>query len=252
MSSLPLIFGIGTAQYPISRSIQFDTVVAVAANGSEQRCVRNVPLFRFSFSYSDLLAADQTSLLNFFNGQLGMRATNWSAALKGITYANLTFEEDTIQWTRRDAITYEGTLKFRQTQNPGFSIPVVGAFPTLSAGLSFQRPYSADWRNLTVAGDQATGERYAFGFYGTSILRFPTRPLRAWHLNYPILADTDVATLENHFIGCQGRWQTFQFTDDTGTVYPFCRYGDDTMTFNYRGPNLTDCSFSIVEYHPTT
>lgn len=249
MATLPKVFGgVGFAQFPVTRQIVFDTRIDVAPNGSEQRFVNNVPLFRFVFPYNSLLGADQIALLNFFNARAGMNASDWTAAMLAQTYANLTFDDDTISLTQQDPLLWNVALKFHQTQNKSYTIPSPTNFPNLSSGKPFQRPYGPQWRSLTVAGDSTTGSRYAYQFYGAGLSNFPSSPLRGWTLSYPVLSDADVATIENFFVGSQGRFATFSLTDDTSTTYAHCRFATDVLSLQYVAPNQTNVQFSIQEF----
>ena len=251
--TLPKVFnGIGFAQYPVTREIVFDTRVDIAANGSEQRFVNNVPLFRFKFPYNSLLGTDQAALLAFFNTQMGAAFSDWSAVLGTQTYANLAFDHDTVQFSQIDPLLWSLQLGFRQTQNPGYPIPSAGAFPVFTSGKRFQRPFAPVWRNLTAFGDSPTGTRYAYRFYGAGLTGFPTTQLRGWELSYPVLSDADVAILEQHFVGSQGRLASFDFYDDQGTLQSFCRYGTDVLSLSYLGPNRTQAAFSVLQFSNIT
>jgi hypothetical protein len=249
--ALPLIFGNHQAQYPVTRRIKFNTRVDVAANGAEQRFVDNNPLFSFSFPFNSMTYTDEQSLLTFFNARLGMFETDWTAILGTQTYANLTFESDTFQMMRSDPLTYELSLNFKQTQNLGYPLGTPTGFPVLTSGLPFQRPYSMSYRNLTVAGDSPTGTRYTYAFRNAGVSGFPPGVLHGWKLSYPVLSDADTAIIEAFFVASQGRYQTFTFLDDavpTPNSYGFCRFGEDELALIYRGPNWTECSFSVVEF----
>ncbi len=249
MPTLPLVRGTGTALYPCKRIITFDTSVCVAANGSEQRWARRAPLFRFEFQYSRMNVTDRDSLKAFFAARLGMDGLDWTAGFCTLTYNNLTFDDDAMEVQQQTNLIYDTILKFHQTQNLGYTIPSPGgAFPSFSWGGSLQLPFASVTQFLTAVGDSPSGPRYTYGFYGTGQTNYPTRGLKRWKVSLPVLADANVTTLENFFVGQQGRYGQFSFTDPMDSVtYTTVRFGEDVLELQYQGPNQTAATFTLVE-----
>lgn len=78
---LPLIFGVGTCQYPVTRRITFWTDVAIAADASEQRSKQRPPLTELVLPYERVNATDLTLFQNFFASQKGEFDTSWGMVL---------------------------------------------------------------------------------------------------------------------------------------------------------------------------
>lgn len=250
MSALPLVRGTAQALYPLKRTIAFDTLVSISANGSEQRSPRcGVPLFRLAFQYQNLSYADLGNLQTFFAGEKGMFASNWQVTLGSTVFANLTFDQDIIEFIEQRPKLYQCALQFRQVQNRAYTIPsALSAFPSLANVTITQLPFSQMFRNVTATGTSPSGANYSYSFYASSLTNYPTRPLRRWKLSYAALSDADLATLENAFVGWQGRYAGFSFTDpDSTTTYAHCRLDQDSMEINYQGPGQAGASLIVTE-----
>lgn len=258
--SLPLVRGAVQALYPVTRRVEFLTDIAVHLNGTEQRFKRRPPLTRFVLPYTRINFADTLAIQTFFEAQRGTAFSDWSFTLGSTTYNGLTFEDDTFT-KREDAgmqTTYSFTLRARQTQNPGVIAGDAGAaFPKLSSGLRAMLPYTQTRRFAVLLNDNPLGPRYSWAFYGgglgpslvqPNIAPFPTGALHAWELNYPVITDADLATIETHFRNQWGAWGLFSLTDpDDGTVYPRCRYDMDQLVVSHNGPNQSSVTLRIQE-----
>lgn len=78
---LPLVFGTGTAMFPVTRRVTFWTDVAIAADASEQRSKQRPPLTELTLPYSRVGSADLTLFRNFFASQKGQFDTTWGMVL---------------------------------------------------------------------------------------------------------------------------------------------------------------------------
>ena len=256
---LPTVFGGATAQYPVTKRFIFDTGIAVAANGTEQRWVRNPPLVQLEVPFSDFMVADRDALLAFHAQERGMGLSNWALNLGVVgsdlgqqLFQNLAFEHDSIDFGENDNLLYGVTLRFRQTI-PDVVIPAPqDTFPQFSGGTVAQLPFGPSWRSLTACSEMPTGRRYSYSFYGpsTGLTNYPARQLRSWKLSYPAMPDLDVVnTLQPFFLGCQGRWRGFTFPDtlDTGNAYPNCRFDTDVLEIVHVSQNRAQCSFVVRE-----
>lgn len=224
--------------YPFTRWNEFVCRVTQASNGSEQRFVVRPPLARFSLPYSNLQIADVASQQTQFNNALGKFTQQITLTLDSTTYTNLTFQQDTFESVIRETALYNTQLTLRQTQNPTWVPPTAPtAYPVLSSGLSAMMPVTSGLRYITWTNDQEAGQHFALSSYGGVFANFPTTALPYWKLDYPVMTEVDLATLENFFLACQGRYNTFAFTDPvTSIVYPNCRLDSDSFEVRYLGP----------------
>src|SRR5678815_1016430 len=76
---IPLVFGSGTAMYPVTRRVEFLTRVHRAIDDTEQRAKIRVPLTRVTLPYH-LNATDMAAFRAFIGTQKGPYAA-WSVCL---------------------------------------------------------------------------------------------------------------------------------------------------------------------------
>jgi hypothetical protein len=113
-------------------------------------------------------------------------------------------------------------------------------FPQIKPGIITQRPYGESLHFLTAKNEIASGHRYAWSWRASA--------LRRWTLEYPAISQLEAGTLELFFDTMQGRLTEFSFTcPRTGTVYPRCRFDQDTIEIRYIGPGHYATSLSVVE-----
>jgi hypothetical protein len=167
----------------------------------------------------------------------------------GTYYGNMALTADSFEATETLSTTYTVKFNARQTQNPGIATPSIGAnYPTLSVGLTAQRPYTQARRFYTMIADQPSGPRYAFEYYDAGFANFPTGALSAWQIQYGALGDNDMATIENFFRGCCGRYGSFTFIDpDDSVSYPNCRFDQDQLTIQMAQYNLSQVSLRVIQ-----
>ncbi len=224
--------------YPFTRWVEFVTRVTQSANGSEQRFLVRPPLARFSLPYSNIQIGDVASQQAWFNAAVGKFAEQITLTLDAKIYNFLTLQQDTFESIIRETALYSTQVALRQTQNQAWTPPVAPtAYPVLSSGLSAMMPVTSGLRYITWTNDQETGQHYALSSYGGPFSNFPAAALPYWKLDYPVMTEVDLATIENFFLACQGRYQTFSFTDPiTGIVYQNCRLDNDSLEIRYLGP----------------
>ena len=66
-----------------------------------------------------------------------------------------------------------------------------------------------------------SGRRYAFGFYGSGLIGFPTGPLRRFSVNFPTVSDVSLAELKTFFEARRGRYEEFEFLDPGGNLMAY-------------------------------
>lgn len=258
MALVPGIRGTTTAEpYPFTRIVSFLTRVNRFANATEQRWMARPPLTSFVLPYSQLLAADKSSMFSFFTGQKGMfdigasiKLTFTSGTGSTVTYDNMTLQADDFTVSASKPLQYNTQIGLRQTQNPGYTYtaPVSPVFPNLAAGVAAMYPFVQVNRYMTMLNEQPTGMRYAEAFFGGGFTGFPSGVLKEWHLSFPVITDADLATHEAFFMSVGGMLNTFQFTDPLdGTVHTKVRYGNDNFSVRYIAPNQNQLSLVLVE-----
>lgn len=250
---LPSVRG-GTTQvlYPFTRRVRFKTMVCVHANGSEQRAAtRGVPLFEGVLNYARLTKAERDSINSFFQN-MGGQLLLWQMTVPQngvqVTYQNLKFAQDVIEWREGPPGLYAATVNWRQVNNAGYTIPVPAAsFPALASGAFCQLPYSPEWRQLTSVNDQPSGWAYAYKWYEANLTGFPSGSVRRWGLSNPSLSDADVVTIENYFVGNLGMWGQFTVTDPEDSTTHTARFANDALEIQYVGFHQTQVSFVLEE-----
>jgi hypothetical protein len=251
--SLPTVRGGAAALYPVTRSIEFLTDIAIALNATEQRAKRRPPLIRWNLPYTRVNATDTAAIKAFFESQKGTFDSTWTFTLDGYSYTGLTFEDDvfTVQEDAGTPTYYSFTLRARQVIQQagawGVSAPG-GAFPAMANGATAMLPYRQTRRFSVLLNDNPNGPRYAYSWFAGGLSGFPTRSLRGWRLTYPVLSDADRGTIQSHFRSQWGKWSAFSFTDpDDATVYPKCRYDTDALQVVYNEPGRSSMTFDIIE-----
>ena len=246
---LPTVRSGGVALYPIARHNNYSTSVAKFVNASEQRFPRTAPLADLELKYTDLQQADRDALKNFFITQKGRFDPTWSFTLSA-TYGNCAFLDDSFEWTEgSNPLLYSLTLRFRQTISSGaVSGSGTSIYPTLSSGVSCQRPFTQARRFRTAVNDTPSGYRYTYGFYGMGLEGFPARALMSWKLEYPALPDADCQTLEAFFAQQRGRYGLFQFTDpDDNSIFTNVRFDMDAFEYRYLYSGVSSTTISLIE-----
>jgi hypothetical protein len=250
MSAVPNVRRTAQALYPLTRLREYSTDVCQFVNGTEQRFKTRAPLTRLKLTYSSLPADDTTGLKDFVDSAKGMFDTTNTITIGTEDLANLTLGQDTIQVTEQESLLYNTQLELRQTQNRGFTRPVVDpVWPTFANGCTAQRPYIQIRRFLTSLVDQASGLRYAWAWYGEGLTGFPDGALMAWELTL-LLDNTDIVTLETFFQSMEGRLRTWSFTDpDDNSVHSHCRFDMDSLEIQAASFNLNRVTVKLREFN---
>lgn len=226
--------------YPFTRLASCLTYVSEFETAAEQRWVGRVPLFAFALPFTSLNGTDKAAWLTFFNTVLGRLAQDITVTLGATTYSNLTLETDDLAVTTKIPLFYDQQLSLRQVRNYPWTIPTVGStYPNLlfgagSATKSSEMPFSQVNSAFTDVNDSPYGQRFAFGWYKTGKTNFPNVLLKSWKITYPVLSLVDAVTLENFFLGCQGRYKTFTFVDPVdGSSNSNVRFDQDSLAIKY-------------------
>jgi hypothetical protein len=247
--ALPLVYGIQPAIGAVTRIVSTSTVVTRFWNGKEQRAAGRQPLIGLVVPFNGIVKSDKNALRLAIAASPGRSAANLSFAFRGTTYTNLTLMKD--QWIAAEQTVgqYVAQLTLRQTIPQSLTAASsLSAYPTLSAGVSLMLPWNQGDNYQTDVNDSPSGMRYAYPWFGGGLASFPTRGLRQWQLSYPMLQDSDLALIEQFFIGVNGQTQSFSFTDpDDGTTYANCRFGQDDLTITHQRYNLSSISSLVIQ-----
>lgn len=247
---LHLVYGSQPALGTVTRTISTSTLVQRNWNATEQRGAGRMPLVNFRIPYDGITKADKDALRLDIAAAQGRAATNLSfGPFLGTTYTNLTLMRDEWEAVERTVGQYTTELQLRQTIPQALTAAgSLSAFPTLSAGVSCMLPFGQGDVYQTDVNDSPSGMRYTFPWFGASLSGFPTRELRRWPLSFPTLIDADLALIEQFFIGVNGRWLTFSFTDpDSGTTYTHCRFGQDELVVSHKRYGLSSIDSLVIE-----
>lgn len=239
MASYPTLASGNVALYPVTREVMFPVQVHRALDDSEQRWQRSAPLNKFRLEYSDLSSADLATIQTFFDSIKGGYDSTWDIALAGVTYSYCCLTHDDLSPSEDDNWKLIVDLKQVKTD----SIPTGSSnssFPTITGAITTRRPWSFARAFLNSIEDSPTGKRYAY-YHRAS-------PLMSWTVGGDRIPDADVTTLLEAFIGWQGKWASFEFTDpETGDTYLTCRLDMDSFKSQAIGPNENSCHLKVVE-----
>lgn len=250
--TLPAVRSGAVALYPIVRQSERKTGLIQFMDGSEQRWKQAAPLARFELAYSNINATDRSGIDAFVASQKGAFDSTWSFALS-TTYQDLAFEDDSITWTEGPQLPgrYSGSIRFRQTITGNAAAAGSGtSYPTINGGVTTQYPFVSTQRYKTEKNTAVTGKQYAYAFFGGGLSGFPTRGLWAWTLNYPVITDSEVATLEAFFALQGGRVGSFSFTDPkNAAVYTKVRFDQDVFEVRAISPNVNSVVVKLAEFN---
>lgn len=244
--------------YPFDRIVSCLTNVVQFQSAAEQRSVARPPLYGFNLPMGSLNAVDRAAWLAYQVANGGRFHTDLQLTLGATTYSNLTLMSDSLTHAQHMSLFYDQVVSLRQVAAANFSSytpPAIGsAYPVFKFGYGSnttsrtELPFSRSNNLLTSVGDSPYGPRYAFSWYGTGLVGFPTTYLGAWKLTYPLLDATDIATLESFFLGCQGMYATFDFTDpQTNTVFHNVRFNSDELAIRYLTVNQYSTEVSLMQ-----
>lgn len=275
--TLPTIRGGSVAMYPLTRGTLLTVAVQKFITGSEQRFKRHAPLEQFQLDYSGLYVVDRDALAAFYFAVLGAYNDTWQFTMPGIlspgtvpanpwvasspsVWTTCTFVEDTFSSVESGPGLYDVSFRFRQVQKGGQPLSLLRAvdlltFPLLGTGATAQRPYTRTVRYHTEFNDNPTGQKYAWSFYDSDMVNYPTRGLLSWTLPYPSIEDWELTAIEAFFVAMNGRWKTFSFTDpdyiDPITMQPITytgvRFDQDTFTYKYLDMNHASTTIHLIE-----
>ena len=248
--SLPLVWGIQPALGQLTRTISTSTVVTTFQNGTEQRAPGRMPLVNFTIPFDGINRADKEALRSAVASAQGRYVALPAFIFAGVTYSNLVMMRDEWQAAERTTGLFTAELMLRQTIPQTLTAAgSLSAFPVLSAGVSCELPFGQGDRYQTDVNESPSGMRYSYPWFGPGALSgFPTRGLRRWPLSFPVLQDSDLAIIEQFFVGVNGQWLTFSFTDPDDTVtYPKCRFGMDDLVVTHQRFNWSGIQSLVIQ-----
>lgn len=167
----------------------------------------------------------------------------------GRLYRNMALEQDTLPMVEREPRLYNFTLTAMQRANRTFTLPTAGAsYPNLAIGLNAQRPYTRAHRYSVLHNYNQFGPQFSWAWIGAGLTGFPANALHGWQLDYAVLSDADLATLENFFMGQWGRYGSFDFVDpDNSTTYHGVRFDSDSLEIHHEQIGVSSLSVRLVE-----
>ena len=129
------------------------------------------------------------------------------------------------------------------------ALPTAGAsYPNLAIGLNAQRPYTRAHRYSVLHNFNPFGPQFSWAWIGTGLTGFPANALHGWQLDYAVLSDADLATLENFFMSQWGRYGSFSFTDSgDGVTYSGVRFDSDSLEIHHEQIGVSSLSVRLVE-----
>lgn len=247
---------ISTGQYPLGRSIDWNTQVVKFTNGESQRWLDRLPINSFVIELSQVHWDDRYNIEVFF-GFVGS-FTEWTFPLVSGFYQNYNFphcvfDQDYIEWVEQAEYPgqYETSIRCKQVAfgggRPfGGSIP----FPSFGPGYTTGYPFSRTVAFSVTRSDLESGNRIGRQLSGAGIATYPTRAMYSWKLTLSTLGDEDLAVLESHFLAMGGGYRTFPFTDPTdrdNRTFNSVRYSDSILKIQYVQYGVYSVTVSLEE-----
>lgn len=237
------------ALYPFVRSVRFVTTVNTFMNGSEQRWPNTGAFYDFSLPMTALNQTDKNNWVSFFAGQRGRFNQNLTITIGATTYSNLTLLSDDLAFTNPSSLLFNQSVDLRQTNSYPYTPTTPGTqFPTFSFGAVAEQPFVQVEGFITSIDDSPYGPRYAYAWYDASLAGFPTSYLQSWKINFGLLSQADMDTLEAFFYSVQGEAVSFSFADPlSGSNIPHVRFDQDSLDIKYLTVNNLSTSVKLVQ-----
>lgn len=245
--AFPTLSGGTTIMYPFAVKYSCLTSVHRGMNATEQRFVTRAPMVEIEATYTNLTAADQSTIQTFHDSQKGAYDSTWTLAFGGRTYTGMRFLADELEWD--ETLPNRWSTRLRMAGFHPALVSPPSTLPVLPSGSATQRPWTKRRTYDTNMIDTPAGGRYALAFRGGGLTNFPTGPALAWSLEWRRTTATAADNMAMFFVSKHGRYGSFDFTDpDTTTTHTGCRFGADELTVQYVGYNA--CSLTaVVEKH---
>ena len=215
-------------QYPITRSVTFQTRVVIHEDTTEQRWPLVVGSESLALNHSNLTLAERDLLIACFEDATGDHDQTVDVLLGAEALNGYHFEGGELSFTERKPGRWETQVTLRKVARAADLGALAADFPVLASGARVQLPYThgRGFDNVIV---RTEGGRYEHARRATS--------LRTWSAGGPCLSSADALAIWNHFSRARGRWKAFGFTDaDSGVRYASCRFASDTLEWRYVGP----------------
>lgn len=241
MATYPDPLTTGTSfRTPLVRKLEFQTGIARGLDTTEQRWAITPGDESFQLLYQDLSTTERNQLLTFLESTKGPFDDTWDFVFQGVTFSHCYFDFDKIDFLEQ-AVTGLSTAKIgiRQKRRAA-DTGTLGTFPVLASGARMMLPYThgRTWDVVAVRTEQ---NRSAWYNRSTG--------LRSWTVGGPTLIDADAQALWDHFRRARGKLTTFTMTDpDSGSTYPSCRYGSDSLEWQYNGPRNNQILTTVEQF----
>lgn len=211
--------------YPVTRTLEFQTGIAVGQNGAEQRWMLHAGQESWTLTYPRLKLSERDSLLAFFDTCKGSFDQTWDFVFAGTTYTGCYFDADKFSAVESAPGMWAATVTIRQVLRAPDAGTLASDFPALSSGARAQFPFTHDHGFDTVSV-KTEGGRFAWYQRATS--------LGMWSVGGPALLDSEAQVIWDFFKLARGRYASFAFTDpDSGTRVTNCRFAADRIEWRY-------------------
>ena len=114
MASFPTLRSGQVTMTPLTRGVEFRTLVYTFRNGSEQRCAERGERARFVLTYANLDGYDVATLRDFWRSAKGAFDATWDIEIDGVTYEGCAFEDDAFTASESKPERYSVSLKVMQ------------------------------------------------------------------------------------------------------------------------------------------
>lgn len=229
--------------YPLTRTPTYSTKIQQFMGDAEVAYVAQLPVVKFTLVYTQIDADSKATIQSFFNSQGGASTSSFSLVVDGITYNNLIFDTDVLEFVQDQVPNHWSVnIPLRQTRpdSSTFAAPSGSpVYPTLASGALTQKPYHVASQFLRATNNMPSGPRFSYSYR--------TDPLKAFTLTYSSITDADLATLEAFFVAMCGRYGLFEFTDVEGNVLENIRFDQDTLPITYKEKNSNSVTVKLCQ-----
>jgi hypothetical protein len=225
--------------HPVTRSLEFQTLVGQGEDGSEQRSMIHAGRESWQLSYPHLSLAERDTLITAFEAAKGSFDETLSFTFLGTTFTGCYFDADKFSAVESLPKLFAANVKLCQVIRAPDSGSFPSDFPALTSGAKMQRPYTYE-RGFDNVSVRTEGGRYNY-------YRRPSS-LRTWSAGGPLLSTTEAQAIWDMFRLAAGRFRSFGFTDpDSGTRYANCRFGLDTLDWRMTDNGQNSIQVTIQE-----
>ncbi len=246
--SFPTLAHGQTTQQGLIHKLEIRADIQQFRSGAEQRYAISGLLNSFTIGLSDLSWSEVEDLRAFWILQKGAFDPLWSIDVTDPNttsvrpYLHMAFNGDEFSLSETKPSRYSLSLEAVQTVGETVMVSPAVAYPPLATGAKWQLPSTSAWKFKTDRNDLEAGKRVSYYAW--------PEPLRTWRLEYPLITDTELATITAFYLRQGGPVHAFAFVDpDLVETFGNCRFAAGGIQITRRRRDCNKLSLTVEQSH---